>query len=213
MGNFTTFKNGHASVNDYGIVSEKLYPDVQNFIVFPQTVFSDHSEIVSSRKNLYTLKIDSEGDQGEWYPVGKRKTWDGVSISSLRENLENTPAVELDKIISLIQRKNNHEAADTLIKIIDNAASLSKKEPQKWQNVTSFRHKRRKKKQKSWFDKDIQALKKKNWSNLKHSQPGNLDIQNSHKQSLKLYSDMCKSKRSAFRQEKFDNMDKALFDT
>ena len=49
-------------------------------------------------------------------------------------------------------------------------------------------------------------------SNLKHSQPGNLDIQNAHKGSLKLYSDMCKSKRSAFRHEKFDNMDKAIFE-
>ena len=77
------------------------------------------------------------------------------------KNLENTPAVELDKIISLIQRKNNHEAAHKLIKIIDNAASLSKTEPQKSQKITSFRHKRRKKKQKAWFDKDIQALKKK----------------------------------------------------
>ena len=50
------------------------------------------------------------------------------------------------------------------------------------------------------------------FSNLKHSEPGNLEIQSSHKESLKHNSDMCKSKRSAFRQETFDNMDKALFD-
>ena len=78
--------------------------------------------------------------RGEWYPVGKRKTWDSVSLSYLRENLENTPAVELDKIISLIQRKNNHEAAHTVIKIIDNAAFLSKCELQKSQNLPRFRH-------------------------------------------------------------------------
>ena len=39
-----------------------------------------------------------------------------------------------------------------------------------------------------------------------------MQIQNSHKESLKHYGEMCKSKRSAFRQEKFDTMDKALFD-
>ena len=114
----------------------------------------------------------------------------------------------------LFQGKNNHEAALNLIKMIDNAASRANKKPEKLHNPPKFPHKRRKKKQKAWFDKDLQALKKKtnNLSNLKHSQPGNLQIQNSHKESLKHYRDMCKSKRSAFRQEKFDNMDKALFD-
>ena len=86
------------------------------------------------------------------------------------------------------------------------------KKTEKNHNPPKFPHKRRKKKQKAWFDKDLQALKKKtkNLSNLKHAQPGNLEIHNSHKESLKHYRDECKSKRSAFRQEKCDNMDKAL---
>ena len=126
---------------------------------------------------------------------------DSTSLSYLHKNQGNTP-------------ENKHEAAHTLVKIIDNAASLSKNESQNSQYLPRFIHKRRKKKQKAWFDKDIQALKKKTnkCSNLNLYQPDNLDIQNSHKQSLKLYNDMCKSKRSAFRQERFDKMDKALFD-
>ena len=56
-------------------------------------------------KNVGSPKIDVEGDQEEWYPLRQRKTWDSVSLVSLRENLENTSDAELDTIISLINRK------------------------------------------------------------------------------------------------------------
>ena len=82
-----------------------------------------------SIKNVVSPKIDPEGDQKEWYPLGIRQKWDSNSHSSLRENLANSPDVQLDAIISLIHNKNNHEAAHTLIKIINNVASLSEKEP------------------------------------------------------------------------------------
>ena len=55
----------------------------------------------------------------------------------------------------------NHEAARTLIEIIENASSFSKKEPQKGHNIQQFPHKRRRKKQKTRFDKDFQDLEKK----------------------------------------------------
>ena len=59
LGNFTTFKNGHNSVNDFGIVSECLFEEIDNFVVFPQTVFSDHSEIVVSIKSVGSPKIST----------------------------------------------------------------------------------------------------------------------------------------------------------
>ena len=79
-----------------------------------------------SIKNVGYPKIDPEGDQVEWYPLEKRQIWDSKPLLSLRENLENTSDVQLDTINSLIQNKNNHEAARTLIKIIENAASFFK---------------------------------------------------------------------------------------
>ena len=42
IGNFTTFKNGHNSVNDYGVVSDNILDVVENFCVMPQKVFADH---------------------------------------------------------------------------------------------------------------------------------------------------------------------------
>ena len=100
------------------MVSDNYFSDIDNFFVVPQRVYSDHAEVVVSIKNAVSPKIDLAGDQEEWYPLGKRKTWYGVSLVSLRKNLENTSDVELDAIISLIQSKNNHGAARTLIKII-----------------------------------------------------------------------------------------------
>ena len=60
-------------------------------------------------------------------------------------------------------------------------------------NNTKFRHKMKKKKQKAWFDKDLQDFKKNTnkLSNLKHNQPGNLEIKNMHKESLKRHRNMC----------------------
>ena len=136
--------------------------EIDNFFVLPQRVYSDRAEVVVSIKNVGYPKIDPEGDQEEWYLLGKRKILDSKSLSFLRENLENTSDVQLDTINSLIQSKNNHEAARTLIKIIENAASFSIKEQQKGHNIQQFPHKRRRKKQKAWFDKDLQDLKKKN---------------------------------------------------
>ena len=158
------------------MVSDNYFSEIDNFFVLPQRVYSDHADVVVSIKNIGSPKIDPEGDQKEWYPLGKRQTWDSKSLSSLRENLENTSDVQLDTIISLIQSKNNRETARTLIKIIENAASFSKKEPPQISQCTQICTS--KKKQTAWFDKDLQALKKKTnkLSNLKHSQPGNLEI-------------------------------------
>ena len=123
------------------MVSDNYFSEIDNFFVLPQRVYSDHAEVVVSIKNVGSPKIDPEGDQEEWYPLEKRQTWDSKSLSSLRENLENTSDVQLDTIVSLIQSKNNHEAARTLIKIIENAASFSKREPRKSHNIQTFPHK------------------------------------------------------------------------
>ena len=73
VGNFTTFKNGNTSVNDYGIVSDNYFSEIDNFFVLPQWVYSDHAAVVVSIKNVGSPKIDPEGDQEELYPLEKRK--------------------------------------------------------------------------------------------------------------------------------------------
>ena len=172
-------------------------------LFFPQTVFSDHAEIVISIKNRHLEKIDANENKGKWHPLGKIYKWDVESLSSMRENLENTPDAQLESVMNMIQSQNSSEAARTLINIIDNAAPPVKAQKNIEKSVnknTKFRHKMRKKKQKAWFDKDLQDLKKNTnkLSNLKHNQPGNLEIKSMHKESLKSYRDMCKTKNPPF---------------
>ena len=72
LGNFTTFKNGNVSVNDYGIVSGNIMDTVENFFVLPQSFYSDHSEIVLTICNKNEPNV-SPIDSGTWFPLEKRK--------------------------------------------------------------------------------------------------------------------------------------------
>ena len=54
--------------------------------------------------------------------IGKRYKWDGESLSSMRENLENTPDAQLESVMNMIQSHNSSEEARTLINIIEIAA-------------------------------------------------------------------------------------------
>ena len=92
LGNFTTFKNGHTSVNDYGIVSQNFFDKIENFLVHPQTTYSDHAPITITIKS----KIDKSENEvngknnckNNWYTLNKRKNWDTDSLSKLNESLK-----------------------------------------------------------------------------------------------------------------------------
>ena len=117
----------------------------------------------------------------------------------MREKLENTPEAQLEGVMNMIRSQYSSEDARTLINIIENAAPHVKKQKKSEKSVnknTKFRHKMRKKKQKAWSDKDLQDLKKttNKLSNLKHNQPGNLEIKNMHKELLKVTETCVKQK-------------------
>ena len=82
FGNFTTFKNGNVSVNDYGIVSGNIMDTVENFFVLPQSFYSDHSEIVLTICNKNEPNV-SPIDSGTWFPLEKRKKWSAENLSKL----------------------------------------------------------------------------------------------------------------------------------
>ena len=69
------------------MVSDNYLSEIDNFFLLLQIVYSDQGY----------PETDPEGDQEEWYPFGKRQIWDSKSLSSLRDNLENTSDVQFDK--------------------------------------------------------------------------------------------------------------------
>ena len=80
--NFTTYKNGHSYVNDYGVVSENLFDSVENFSVFPQTVFSDHAQLLSLLVTRQKLRLRHPESERKIRGKCKKK------CKKIRENLE-----------------------------------------------------------------------------------------------------------------------------
>jgi len=120
LGNFTTFKNGNVSVNDYGIVSGNIMDTVENFFVLPQSFYSDHSEIVLTICNKNEPNV-SPIDSGTWFPLEKRKKWSAENLSKLNQNLEKVPS-DLCKIINDKISKNDIDGASkSLFDLIDSA--------------------------------------------------------------------------------------------
>ena len=213
LGNFTTFKNDHLTVNDYGIVSDCLFADIDDFRVFPQNVFSDHSKIVVTLKSTISIADSKNQKDLGWYDIEKRKIWDKTSLSLLKENLENISDTDLETLTDLINRDNTKEASSEFFKIINKSILAAPKASRDLQNTqTKFRHKKRKKKNKSWFDKELQDIKRETnyLANLKHSDPENFELKNLHTESLKLYKEKCRVKRTSFRQDSFDKMNKMI---
>ena len=220
IGNFTTFKNGHNSVNDYGIVSNNTFDRVENFSVMPQKDFSDHAEIVVSIQNVKLREQNNPSVNETWTYLEKRVIWDRESLENFQKNLENLPDAMLENFNNLILEKNESEASKTLLKVIEEALPenskpkhLAKPIPQR--GKYQKRKRINKNKNKIWFDEELSSLKKETnrLANLKHSNPKNNNFHASHHEALKIYRKMCKSKRAAFREESFKDMQKSIHDS
>ena len=148
LGNFTTFKNGNVSVNDYGIVSGNIMDTVEFFFVLPQSFYSDHSEIVLTICNKNEPNV-SPIDSGTWFPLEKRKKWSAENLSKLNQNLEKVPS-DLCKIIKdEISNNDIDGASKSLFDLNDSAlppADQNIINPAKIDFPKKFLHKRKKKK-------------------------------------------------------------------
>ena len=215
LGNFTTHKNGHASVNDYGVVSDNFFDRISNFTVFPQNVFSDHSKIVVSIKNTSKPPISTCTDKN-WYSLPKRIKWSPKSLDELSKLLNNVPDEKIDSITRKLNQSDIYEATSMLIELIENSCKSIEdfQPPQVTTKKVPFPHKRKKRKNKTWFDHELQILKNntKKLAIQKHQCPENLELRELHRKSLKEYKKQCNTKRTAFREDTFAKMNDSLHD-
>ena len=82
-------------------------------------------------------------------------------------------------MIKIFTNINTKEASSEFFKIINKSILAAPKASRDLQNTqTKFRHKKRKKKNKSWFDKELQDIKRQTnyLANLKHSDPENVEL-------------------------------------
>ena len=217
FGNFTTFKNGSTSVNDYGIVSGNILNKIENFFVLPQSFYSDHSGIVLTIKNKNEPSFEPV-DSGSWFPLEKRKKWSAENLSKLNQNLNDVPLDLCKTINDKISNGDIEGASKSLFDLIENAL------PQADQNSVNspkigfpkkLRHKMKKKKTKIWFDKELQDIKSNlnKLSNLRNKFPHNEQIRTDHNDALRDFRKTCKSKKSMFLNKTFDGLNTALHDT
>ena len=207
LGNFTHHnKNTGQSVVDLALISDALFPFMDDFKVLPQNTYSDHCKIVLTIKNL---KAIPNPQTYEWQSLSPEYKWD--SETSPLKFLE---AFNLDEIKNLmndcsqrIEAGLTESSGELLQEIFKKAAeiSLTKK-------ITATRSpkSKEKSKQKKWFDQECLELKMKSnkLANLKHSSPWNNSLLQTHRHVLKLFKKTCQKKKQAFWQEQYDDLDK-----
>ena len=132
LGNFTHHnKNTGQSTVDLALISDALYPNIDDFKVLPQTEYSDHCKIVLSIKNI--KHIEQENNQYKWLDRNTGFKWDKTTSPNKFKNAINTPRIQ-DLIYECKQRIEAGliESSGKLIQnIFIEAANLSldKKEP------------------------------------------------------------------------------------
>ena len=139
-------------------------------------------------------------------------------MSKLNQNLEKVPSDMCNKIKDQISNDYIDGAFKSLFDLIDSSlppADQKINNPEKSDFPKKFLHKKKKKKTKSWFDKELQMAKKNlnKLSNLKNKFPYNNEIRNDHNEALKGFRRTCQSKKSSFLKDTFDGMNTALNDT
>ena len=211
LGNFTHYnKNTGQSTVDLAVVSDPLFPKIDDFKILPQNIYSDHCKIVLSLKNCRTpLKTENY----QWQPLKKEYKWNWESSPQ-----KYSDALNSDEIRTMIENCDQHiqagliQSSGTLLQeIFQRAAELSLEEKSEQKpgrkNKTSKTSK--KKKQKKWFDQECLEMKKaaNRLANMKHRSPWNNSLPQSHRHAMKLFKKICQYKKNMFWQGEYDKLD------
>ena len=210
LGNFTHHnKNTGQSTVDLALLSDPLFPKMDDFKILPQNVYSDHCKIVLTLKNFRPV---IGNDDYEWQPLQKEYKWD-----SENSPLKYTEALNSQEIRTLIESCNQHiqagliESSGTLLQeIFQRAAELSLELKPKRTLVSKKNAQTKKKsKQKKWFDNECLRMKKatNRLANMKHRCPWNNNLRESHRHALKLFKKICLKKKEIFWNGEYDKLD------
>ena len=208
MGNFTCFKNNNPSVVDYAIASNNMLDNIDNFMVFPQNEYSDHSQITVIIDNGPTT-CNELPDDG-WHDIQPAFKWDAESLETYTDILTSTETTDLINIAnSHIDNGNIDQAGRTITSIFLEAAKKSSLN-KLYLGKKSGKHK--KAVNKKWFDKDLkdQRMVIRRLARHKHNNPYDNENRDKHDYLMKEYKRQCRQKRYKYFQETFDNIEENL---
>ena len=206
LGNFTHHnKNTGQSVVDLALISDALFPLMDDFKIMPQDTYSDHCKIVLTIKNQRPLP---SLETYEWCSLTPEYKWDYEDspqkfIAALnRDEIRNL----MDECSQRIQAGLTESSGVLLQEIFQKAADISLKK-----KIPDLKPKTKEKsKQRKWFDRECLELKMKSQklANLKHSSPWNNALLQTHRHVLKLFKKMCSKKKQAFWEGQYDDLNK-----
>ena len=191
IGNFTHHnKHKGQSAVDLALISDTLFPHIDDFKVLPQTDVSDHSKIVLTISNIKPIiNLDSNNNY-QWHERKREYKWEDDSPQKF------LTAINSAEVKTIINDCKQHieagliESSGILLQeIFQKTADLSldfkakKKAP-----PTNQKKHRKSKSPKKWFDTDCIQLKAKTKraANLKHKNPSNKNLED-HRKILKEY--------------------------
>ena len=206
MGNFTHHnKNTGQSAVDLALISDTLYPSIEDFKVLPQPIFSDHCKIVLTIKNMKPNV--AKQNNYKWLDRTYEYKWDN---NSPQKYLNALKSVKINPIINNCRQRIEagliESAGELLQKIFLEAADLSLEKKLTRNNLSK---KRKQKKHKKWFDKECVKLKSvvKKAANLKHNQPWNRGLRDQHRKIMREFKNLCKTKKNLFWQNEITAID------
>ena len=199
MGNFTHHnENEGQSTVDLALISDSLFPIIDDFQVLPQPVFSDHCKIILTIKNLKPK--DEVQTNYNWREGTIGYKWAEESPAKLRNALESDHIIRLiDQCRTQLENREVNPAGISIQKIFTTAADMAL-EKKKQSDHKTRNKKKWKKPTKKWFDQDCMNIKNKTNSlaNKKHAYPNNMEIREEHRESLKKFKSTCRLKKKEF---------------
>ena len=212
MGNFTCFKNNHPSTVDYAIASNNLLGKIDNFTVFPQSEYSDHSQITVQ---IHSSNLHTETDNLDkgWYDLSRPYKWDLEALEVLTDVLNDTESTDMTNRVT--QHMDNgliDDAGDLITSVFIRAASKSSLNNKISYMGKSTANKPKRILSKKWFDKDLkdQRMLVRRMARHKHRTPLNKDVHERHDQLLKEYKKQCRHKRYKYFQDTFGKLESDL---
>ena len=210
LGNFTHYsKNKGQSTVDLALISDTLYPEIDDLKVLPQETYSDHCKIILTISNMKEIKTE-ERKAYEWNKLKPAFKWGENSQIKYKDALE-TPEIMnmISSCRTYIQENKIEEAGKLLQDLLIRAAKLSLEEKKAFSPSSK---KRTTKKSKKWFDVECSKLKKQSnrAARKKNQDPSNTLLREDHRKKLKEFNTACKDKKQKFWIKETYNLNKLL---
>ena len=195
-----------ASTVDYSICSQVFFKHIKNFMILPQNELSDHCKVVTEINQVITLPTLPVGDNYAWITRKNIFKWGDEKCSEFK-NCLNQMHGEIFEIKQRLDAGLIESSGKLIQELFIKAASeiLEKKKISKKVQNNS----------KKWFDRECNTQKRetRKIGREKNKNPSNLFLREKYNEKLKQYKRTCTSKRFLYWNNKFDEIENALYDS